>query len=88
MAVVWVDAPSFAGVERVPGPAEAASLRLARAGVPVARLGAGDDVAVALSARRSQGGRALAERIWVLAAVALFSGWHWQQLERPDAVAR
>jgi transglutaminase-like putative cysteine protease len=25
----------------------------------------------------------LAERIWVLAAVALFSGWHWQQLERP-----
>jgi hypothetical protein len=33
----------------VPGPAEAASLRLARAGVPVARLGAGDDVAVALS---------------------------------------
>src|SRR4051812_50182337 len=34
-------------------------------------------------ARRSQGGPALAERIWVLAAVALFSGWHWQQLERP-----
>jgi transglutaminase-like putative cysteine protease len=26
----------------------------------------------------------LAERIWVLAAVALFSGWHWQQLERPS----
>jgi len=25
----------------------------------------------------------LAERIWVLVAVALFSGWHWQQLERP-----
>jgi transglutaminase-like putative cysteine protease len=25
----------------------------------------------------------LAERIWVMAAVALFSGWHWQQLERP-----
>lgn len=25
----------------------------------------------------------MAERIWVLAAVALFSGWHWQQLERP-----
>ncbi|HEX5196730.1 MAG TPA: DUF58 domain-containing protein [Gaiellales bacterium] len=49
VAVVWVDAPSFAGVERVPGPAEAASLRLARAGVPVARLGAGDDVAIALS---------------------------------------
>jgi uncharacterized protein (DUF58 family) len=49
VAVVWVDAPSFAGVERVPGPAEAASLRLARAGVPVARLAAGDDVAIALS---------------------------------------
>ena len=49
VAVVWVDAPSFARVERVPGPAEAASLRLARAGVPVARLGAGDDVAIALS---------------------------------------
>ena len=25
----------------------------------------------------------MAERIWVLVAVALFSGWHWQQLERP-----
>jgi transglutaminase-like putative cysteine protease len=25
----------------------------------------------------------LAERLWVLVAVALFSGWHWQQLERP-----
>ena len=25
----------------------------------------------------------MAERLWVLVAVALFSGWHWQQLERP-----
>jgi len=49
VAVVWVDAPSFAGVERVPGAADAASLQLARAGVAVARLGAGDDVGLALS---------------------------------------
>jgi transglutaminase-like putative cysteine protease len=30
----------------------------------------------------------LAERIWVLVAVALFSGWHWQQLERPTPSPR
>ena len=30
----------------------------------------------------------MAERIWVLAAVALFSGWHWQQLERPTPSPR
>ena len=49
VAVVWVDAPSFAGVERVPGTAESASLQLARVGVAVARLRAGDDVARTLS---------------------------------------
>ena len=41
----------------MPGPAEAASLRLARAGVPVARLGAGDDVAIALSLGDRKEGR-------------------------------
>ena len=25
----------------------------------------------------------MAERLWVLAAVAVFSGWHWSQMERP-----
>jgi hypothetical protein len=50
VAVVWVDAPSFAGVERMPGPADAASLQLARAGASVARLRADDDVKAVLSA--------------------------------------
>jgi uncharacterized protein (DUF58 family) len=50
VAVVWVDAPSFAGVERVPGESDAASLQLARAGVSVARLRADDDVSSVLSA--------------------------------------
>lgn len=50
VAVVWVDAPSFAGVQRVPGETDAASLQLARAGVSVARLRADDDVSTVLSA--------------------------------------
>ena len=49
VAVVWVDAPSFAGVTRAPGAADAAALRLAQSGVDVAHLAAGDDVAGALS---------------------------------------
>jgi uncharacterized protein (DUF58 family) len=49
VAVVWVDAASFAGVRRAPGSADAAALRLAQAGVDVARVAAGDDVAAALS---------------------------------------
>ncbi len=49
IAVVWVDSPSFAGNPSIPG-AQAAALRLARAGVPVARLGNGDDLRRALSA--------------------------------------
>jgi uncharacterized protein (DUF58 family) len=51
VAVVWVEAPSFAGVQTVPGPATGASLRLARAGIPVAILRAGDSVSEVLSAR-------------------------------------
>jgi uncharacterized protein (DUF58 family) len=54
VAVVWVDAPSFAGVERVPGETDAASLQLARAGVSVARLRADDDVSTVLSAAISR----------------------------------
>src|SRR5207247_2119766 len=54
VAVVWVDAPSFAGVARVPGAADAASLQLARAGASVARLSAGDDVGEVLSAAISR----------------------------------
>ncbi|MDX6519912.1 MAG: hypothetical protein QOJ31_1430 [Gaiellales bacterium] len=54
VAVVWVDAPSFAGVERVPGATDAASLQLARAGVSVARLRAGDDVSAMLSSTISR----------------------------------
>ncbi len=50
IAVVWVDAPTFAGVERLPGETDAASLQLARSGVSVARLRADDDVATVLSA--------------------------------------
>jgi uncharacterized protein (DUF58 family) len=48
-AVVWIDAPSFAGVDRVPGSADAAALQLATAGVPVARIAADSDVGEALS---------------------------------------
>ena len=54
VAVVWVDAPSFAGVQRVPGETDAASLTLARAGVSVARLRADDDVSSVLSAAISR----------------------------------
>ena len=54
VAVVWVDAPSFAGVQRVPGEADAASPQLARAGVSVARLGADDDISAVLSAAISR----------------------------------
>jgi uncharacterized protein (DUF58 family) len=50
VAVVWVDAPTFAGVQRLPGEPDAGSLVLARAGISVAHLRAGDDVAAALSA--------------------------------------
>lgn len=49
IAVVWIDTPSFAGVERVPGPADAAALQLARARVPVAKVAAGDDLSRVLS---------------------------------------
>jgi uncharacterized protein (DUF58 family) len=54
IAVVWVDAPSFAGVQRVPGETDAASLQLARAGVSVARLRADDDISAVLSAAISR----------------------------------
>jgi uncharacterized protein (DUF58 family) len=57
VAVVWVDAPSFAGVERVPGAADAGALQIATAGLAVARLRAGDDVGDVLSsaiARRAR----------------------------------
>jgi uncharacterized protein (DUF58 family) len=54
IAVVWVDAPSFAGVQRVPGETDAASLQLARAGVSVARLRADDDITAVLSAAISR----------------------------------
>jgi len=50
VALVWVDAPTFAGRRTQPGPEEAASLRLAQAGVAVARLRDGDDVGAVLSA--------------------------------------
>jgi len=30
----------------------------------------------------------LAERLWVLVAAAVFSAWHWRQLERPQASLR
>ncbi len=52
VALVWVDAATYAGRRTGHGPEEAASLQLARAGVPVARLRAGDDVGVVLSATR------------------------------------
>lgn len=29
----------------------------------------------------------MAERLWVLAAVAVFSGWHWSRMERPELAA-
>ena len=45
-------APTYAGRTTGHGPQEAASLQLARAGVPVARLRAGDDVGAVLSATR------------------------------------
>jgi uncharacterized protein (DUF58 family) len=49
VAVVWVDTPTFAGVDRVPGAADAAALQLARARVSVAKISAGDDLSVVLS---------------------------------------
>jgi len=49
VAVVWVDAPDFAG--QGPDTAQdAAALRLTRSGVPMARIRLGDDVGRALSA--------------------------------------
>jgi uncharacterized protein (DUF58 family) len=48
-AVVWVDAATFARGARV-NDAEAAALRLSNAGVPIARIRAGDDLTTALSA--------------------------------------
>ena len=52
IAVVWVDAPSFAGVQSPPGAELGAALRLARASVPVARVQRDDDLSRALSAGR------------------------------------
>jgi uncharacterized protein (DUF58 family) len=51
VSVVWVDAPSFAGrpTRAVPG-----LLRLSAAGVPVAVIRKGDDLAAALDAPRSE----------------------------------
>jgi uncharacterized protein (DUF58 family) len=49
VAVVAVDAASFAGVEHVPGPAESAALQLAASGLAVARVRAGDDIGEVLS---------------------------------------
>jgi uncharacterized protein (DUF58 family) len=49
VAVVWIDAASFAGVEHVPGAADAAALQLAASGVAVARVRAGDDIGEVLS---------------------------------------
>jgi uncharacterized protein (DUF58 family) len=49
VAVVSVDAASFAGVEHVPGAADAAALQLAASGVAVARVRAGDDIGEVLS---------------------------------------
>ena len=49
IAVVWVDAASFAGRERGSA-AEAAALRLTRSGVAVARIRHGDDIGRSLSA--------------------------------------
>src|SRR3954453_7953753 len=50
VALVWVDAPTYAGRRTEPGREDGASLRLAHAGVSVARLRHGDDVAAVLSA--------------------------------------
>jgi uncharacterized protein (DUF58 family) len=53
VALVWVDGASFGGrALPAPGPADAAALRLARAGVPVARVRRGDDLSAALSSAR------------------------------------
>ena len=49
VAVVWVDAPDFAG-NGADTAQSAAALRLARSGVPMARIRLGDDVGRALSA--------------------------------------
>ncbi|HYW29694.1 MAG TPA: DUF58 domain-containing protein [Gaiellales bacterium] len=49
VAVVAVDAASFAGVEHVPGSADSAALQLAASGVAVARVRAGDDIGDVLS---------------------------------------
>ena len=53
VSVVWVDAPSFGGR---PTRVEPELLRLQFAGVPVAVLRAGDDLAAALSARPAERG--------------------------------
>ncbi|MGZ4431438.1 MAG: DUF58 domain-containing protein [Gaiellales bacterium] len=50
VSVVWVDAPSFAGAHPSPGPPDAAALHLARAGIALARVRAGDHIGEALSA--------------------------------------
>ena len=83
VAVVWVDAPLLRRSRSAFPARPRRSLRLARAGVPVARLGAGDHVATALSSRRSLGGPALAERLWVLVAVSLLAAGTGRRLERP-----
>jgi hypothetical protein len=51
VSVVWVDAPSFAGR---PTRAVRGLLRLSAAGVPVAVIRKGDDLAAALDAPRSE----------------------------------
>jgi uncharacterized protein (DUF58 family) len=49
VAVVWVDAPSFAGAGGRPGIADGAALRLARSGIAVARIRQGDSIPERLS---------------------------------------
>jgi hypothetical protein len=49
VAVVWIDAATFAG-GRTPSGVDGAALRLARSGFALTRVRAGDDLRVALSA--------------------------------------
>jgi hypothetical protein len=49
IAVVWVDAPDFAG-NGADTAQNAAALRLTRSGIPMARIRRGDDVGRSLSA--------------------------------------
>ena len=59
VAVVWVDAASFAGAAPArPGPIEAASLRLDRGGVSVVRLRRGDRIGERLSSPARMAARA------------------------------